>query len=437
MIQPTTRFGQMRPERSQVLDVQRKGKAFGKSSLNSTACNTTITPNCLKRLYNVQGFLLKDSETAGYAAFTNYLEEYPRYDDLALFEAEYAPYAKGENFTWTGISGGMLDQNSNNDSVEANLDLEYLLSVGYPVPVHAYSTGGRGPLLPDLDQPNANDSLNEPYLDFLDYILGQPDDELPHTLTTSYGEDEQSVPLRYRKRVCSMFGQLGARGVSILFSSGDTGVGSACQTNDGKNDTRFLPIFPAACPYVTAVGGTYQVQPERAVDFSSGGFSDTWPRPSWQDAAVSEYLNILGDQWKGLYNPNGRGFPDVAAQGYNYHVIDKGEETLVGGTSASAPTFAGIIALLNAALLEAGKSPLGFLNPWIYSKGYKGLTDIVNGGSTGCTGTDIYSGLPAPKVPFASWNATIGWDPVTGYGTPNFQKLLQLTMGSGSATLRH
>ena len=50
-----------------------------------------------------------------------------------------------------------------------------------------------------------------------------------------------------------MFAQLGARGVSVLFSSGDTGVGSACQTNDGKNTTRFLPIFPAACPFVTSV----------------------------------------------------------------------------------------------------------------------------------------------------------------------------------------
>ena len=55
---------------------------------------------------------------------------------------------------------------------------------------------------------------------------------------------------------CSMFAQLGARGVSVLFSSGDTGVGSACETNDGKNATRFLPIFPAACPFVTSVGGT-------------------------------------------------------------------------------------------------------------------------------------------------------------------------------------
>lgn len=95
--------------------------------------------------------------------------------------------------------------------------------------------------------------------------------------------------------------------------------------------------------------------------------------------------------------------------------------------SAAAPTFASVVANLNSARLSRRQPPLGFLNPFIYSIGYRGLTDIVNGGSDGCTGIDIYSGLPAPFVPFASWNATKGWDPVTGYGTPNLQKLLALS----------
>ena len=133
-------------------------------------------------------------------------------------------------------------------------------------------------------------------------------------------------------QTCSLFAQLGARGVSVIFSSGDTGVGSACQTNDGKNTTRFLPIFPAACPFVTSVGGTYHVQPEVAIAFSSGGFSDRFPRPSYQDAAVTNYLSILGDTWKGLFNPAGRGFPDVAAQSSRFVVVDGGAEIRVGGT---------------------------------------------------------------------------------------------------------
>jgi tripeptidyl-peptidase-1 len=84
---------------------------------------------------------------------------------------------------------------------------------------------------------------------------------------------------------------------------------------------------------VTSVGGTRFVEPEVAVSFSAGGFSDLFPRPSYQDVAVNEYLGILGDQWKGLYNPNGRGVPDVSAQASRFHVIEPGnEDILVGGT---------------------------------------------------------------------------------------------------------
>lgn len=326
----------------------------------------------------------------------------------------------------------MLPQNTANDSVEANLDIQYTVPLTSPgTENNFYSTPGRGLLIPDLDQPNPEANENEPYLDFFTFLTGLSDDELPQTLTTSYGEDEQSVPEQYSRTVCDMIGQLGARGVSVLFSSGDTGVGSACQTNDGKNTTRFLPTFPASCPYVTAVGGTHYVEPESAIYFSSGGFSDRFKRPKYQDKAVKDYLKILGGQWKGLYNPKGRGIPDIAAQGSRFRVIDKKKEISVGGTSASAPTVASVISLLNNARLSAGKPPLGFLNPMIYSKGFKGLNDITHGGSTGCTGTDIYSGLPAPFVPYASWNATKGWDPVTGYGTPDFEKLLKIVMSGG------
>lgn len=163
------------------------------------------------------------------------------------------------------------------------------------------------------------------------------------------------------------------------------------------------------------------------MSFSSGGFSDIWPRPLYQELAVTRYLRThLKDKWKGLYNPGGRGFPDVAAQGVRYHVFDNNQDRLVSGTSASAPTFAALISLLNNARLGKGLPPLGFLNPWLYSIGQAGLTDIIHAGSTGCTGKDMYSGLPTPFVPYASWNATRGWDPVTGLGTPLFDKLLGL-----------
>jgi tripeptidyl-peptidase I len=301
--------------------------------------------------------------------------------------------------------------------------------LSYPVPATYYTTGGLGLLVPDLDEPTQADNSNEPYLDFLHYMLALDDCELPQTLTASYGEDEQSVPEAYSRAVCSMYAQLGARGVSVIFSSGDTGPGSACLTNDGKNTTRFLPIFPASCPWVTSVGGTFNIQPEKAVFFSSGGFSDRFPRPQYQDEAVKTYLAGLGDQWQGLFNPEGRGFPDVAAQSLDFHIIDFGKDVLIAGTSASAPTFAALISLLNSLRLSAHQPGLGFLNPWLYSTAKTALNDITVGGSQGCTGTDAFSKLPAPFVPGAGWNATTGWDPVTGLGTPDFGKLKELVEG--------
>ncbi|KAH0559517.1 hypothetical protein GP486_003964 [Trichoglossum hirsutum] len=342
MIQPTTRFGQIRPQRSSAFSKDLFGYADGiaksdRLGFNNSfmSCNTTITPSCLKQLYNVGDFKA-DPHNGNRLGICGYLNEFAKFDALKVFLSEYAPEAAGSNFTVVSINGGRNDQNSTLPDEEANLDVQYGISMSHPVPNTYFTTGGLGPLVPDLDQPTAADNQNEPYLDFLHYILGLEDHELPQTLTTSYGEDEQSVPDSYSRTVCQMFGQLGARGVSVIFSSGDTGVGSACQTNDGKNTTRFLPIFPAACPWVTSVGGTFHVQPERAIFFSSGGFSDRFPRPQYQDTAVKDYLKLLGDQWKGLFNPNGRGFPDVAAQSSRFHFIDQGREGLIDGTRSVA-----------------------------------------------------------------------------------------------------
>ena len=77
------------------------------------------------------------------------------------------------------------------------MDVQYALSLSYLTPSKYYSTGGLGQLVPDLDQPDQANNQNEPYLDFLHYIIKLPDRELPKTLTTSYGEDEQSVPASY------------------------------------------------------------------------------------------------------------------------------------------------------------------------------------------------------------------------------------------------
>lgn len=90
-----------------------------------------------------------------------------------------------------------------------------------------------------------------------------------------------------------------------------------------------------------------------------------------------------------------------------------------------------MIALLNDARLRAGRPQLGFLNPWLYSIGSQGLTDITAGSAVGCTGIDGQTGqaiVGASVIPYASWNATKGWDPVTGLGTPDFSALLELAL---------
>ncbi|RYP91745.1 hypothetical protein DL770_002089 [Monosporascus sp. CRB-9-2] len=304
MIQPTTRFGQMRSQRSNVVEVLDKEEITPPSvllaanvptgELDVEFCNSTITPECLRALYKVND-TIGDAKSKSILGVGGFLEQYAKHDSLDLFLERYAPYAQIQNFTTYLVNGGRDDQNdTTHDDTEANLDIQYAAALGFDVDLRYYSTGGRGPLIPDLDQPDPDEVSNEPYLEFLTYMLDLDDDELPHTLSISYGEDEQSVPKTYARKVCAMFGALGARGTSVIFSSGDSGPGSACQTNDGNKTTRFMPMFPGACPFVTSVGGTTGVAPERAADFSSGGFSDVFERPAYQASAVSAYLEAQG-----------------------------------------------------------------------------------------------------------------------------------------------
>ncbi|EGD90397.1 hypothetical protein H112_01854 [Trichophyton rubrum D6] len=423
MVQPTTKFSAPRPELSSVFtsDLEMTSSA-------NVDCNVTITPDCIRELYKMGNtFAKKDPRNR--LGISGYLEQYARLDDFSTFIDMFVPSLKGTTFDFKSIDGAKNEQNSTLDSVEASLDVDYAIGLSGALSTY-YGTAGRGKLIPDLDQPNITENNNEPYIEQLFYLLDLPDSELPAVLSTSYGENEQSVPPTYSSVVCSLFGRLGARGVSVIFSSGDTGVGSACQSNDGKNTTKFNPIFPAACPFVTSVGGTHQINPEVAIHFSSGGFSERFARPWYQELDVRHYLGheLEKGKWDGMYNPQGRGFPDVSAQSYKFATRDHGKTIGVSGTSASAPLFAGVVSILNSIRLAHNKPRMGFLNPWLYTIGRSGFTDIVHGGSNGCTGTDMYSHLPTPYVPGASWNATKGWDPVTGLGTPNFEKLSKLVL---------
>ena len=198
---------------------------------------------------------------------------------------------------------------------------------------------------------------------------------------------------------------------------------------------------------ITSVGATQLMVSglEEAAFFSSGGFSNVFPTPSYQAFAVSQYLQALGSRNAGKFNITGRAFPDISAVGTDFQIMLNQTGILVNGTSASSPAFASTIALLNDRLIAAGKSPMGFLNPFLYSTGRFAFTDITIGSNPGTLsgdgsgvipgcGTPVSSTLLRPdmqlcrtkayRLHFQGFPALPGWDPVTGLGTPNFEKLL-------------
>jgi tripeptidyl-peptidase-1 len=424
LVQPTTIFARFKRQGSTIHDFGPaiENARFASGTIDSgygttvdASCNATITIKCLQQLYNAVGYSPKSAKKQSFG-ITSYLEEFVNNKDLQQFYADQRPDAVGSNYTLVSVAGGLNNQSYEEVGVEANLDSQFGFGLTYPIPAVAYTTAGRPPFKPDE---GTTENTNEPYAVWVDYVLSHPNP--PSVISTSYGEAEQTVPEAYARRVCASLAQLGARGVSLLFASGDGGVGDGvsdpntqqCHTNDGTNRTRFMPLFPAGCPYVTGVGGTTYV-PETAVFFSGGGFSDYWPRPWYQALAVGKYLahELPKGTYDGLYNPKGRGIPDVSAQAWHYRVFAAGRVISVGGTSASTPTFSGFVSLLNDARLSKGLSPLGFLNPFLYTRGVAGLHDITSGNNPGC-------GTPG-------FNATKGWDPITGLGTPDFIKLKSL-----------
>ena len=187
------------------------------------------------------------------------------------------------------------------------------------MPLTTYNTGGSLSYTPDAGTP---ENTNKPYLVWLHYVLGQSDADVPRVISTSLGENEQTVPQPYTQTVCAQSAQLVARGISLSFVSGDNGVGpnGTCVTDDGKDTPALLPAFPASCPFVTAVGGTQNSQPEIAgfnADNAlarSGSFSNYFARPSDQDSAIKSYLDILSDQSAGLFNRSDRGYTESQLQ---------------------------------------------------------------------------------------------------------------------------
>ncbi|KAJ7447479.1 subtilisin-like protein [Mycena latifolia] len=346
-----------------------------------------ITPTCLQKIYGIPS--APATQKNNKILVTGYLGVSPNQTDLSTFLKQFRPDIP-PNTTFNMIT---IDNATNQDPedvavlvLEADLDVEYTVGLATGVPVEFLSVGGRSD--------STFSDLATALLDTNTFLDGV--DNPPSVVTTSYGPMENQFESSVAKKICDSYMALGARGISVLFASGDGGVRGShdnssipgvCESNI------FIPVFPASCPYVTAVGATQGFDPEVAANLTGGGFSDLFPDP-------------------GTFNKSGRGYPDVAVQGGGLDFVFEGITIALGGTSFSSPIFASIIALINDRLVAAGKPVLGFLNPWIYNS--KAFTDIIEGHNSGFE-------CPTSSVAF---DATKGWDALTGVGSPVFDKLL-------------
>ncbi|KAI9450054.1 subtilisin-like protein [Lactarius psammicola] len=357
--------------------------------------NDDTTPSFLRWLYKTWGYTptATDRNKLGILGLGG---QYPSPWDLGAFMDKYR-YGAYATFFLEQVNGGGF--NPSNPGKEANLDIQYAEAIAYPTPHIFYSIG----VTPWGDD-------DDSYISWLNYILKQS--RIPQTISVSYGNEEKDYPIDHAIYECYLFAQLGARGVSVLFASGDYGVGKGdCNPKDGSGKVRFATLYPGTCPFVTSVGGTTGY-PEVAAGLSGGGFSSFFARPPYQQRVVSKFLEELGNQHQGLFNPFGRGVPDISAQALQLPIILGGDEYIMFGTSGSTTIVAGIISLLNDYRISQGKRPLGFLNFLLYGSALSGLNDITKGSNPGCN-TD---GFPA----------IAGWDPVTGLGTPDFERLQKI-----------
>ncbi len=229
----------------------------------------------------------------------------------------------------------------------------------------------------------------------------------PSIISISWGGPESSWTTQATQQMDQIFQQAAALGVTICCAAGDSG------SDDGVGDGKAHVDFPASSPNVLACGGTRLAVNGTAISSETvwnggsndgatgGGVSDRFGLPSWQAAAQVPPSVNAGSHV-------GRGVPDVAGDAdpqSGYAVLVDGQSTIVGGTSAVAPLYAGLIALLNQRL---GRS-VGFLNPILYQ--HATVARDVTSGNNAFNGAPGYSAGP-------------GWDACTGLGVVDGAQLL-------------
>ena len=245
---------------------------------------------------------------------------------------------------------------------------------------------------------------------FLDAITTAVHDSVrkPSVVSISWGGAESTWTAQSLTAYDQAFQDAGLLGVTVCCAAGDDG--SADNVTDGAAHVD----FPASSPNVLACGGTRLESSSGKITkevvwnhgagngATGGGVSDHFPLPTYQ-ASANVPVSVNPTHFKG------RGVPDISgdadpATGYQIRV--DGKNAVFGGTSAVAPLWAALIALINEQL---GK-PVGFLNTTLYAKGPGALRDIT-------VGTN------------GAYSAGAGWDACTGLGSPGGQALLTALQG--------
>ncbi len=201
-------------------------------------------------------------------------------------------------------------------------------------------------------------------------------------------------------------------GVTVTVAAGDDG------SSDGVKDGKLHVDFPASDPNVLACGGTKLIAANGEISSemvwnelksnegaTGGGVSNLFPLPTYQAKAGVPKNSETGFQGRGVPDVSGDADPETG-----YAVRVDGQNTVIGGTSAVAPLWAALIALLNQQL---GK-PLGFVNPLLYQLPESAFRDITTGNN------------PAYK-------AGADWDACTGLGSPNGTALVAALRGNVAA----
>ncbi|CAK7236917.1 hypothetical protein SCUCBS95973_009771 [Sporothrix curviconia] len=419
----------------------KQGAVINNALMDLSQCDTMITPACLQALYNTPaGSLAASNNTLGIVEYT---PQAILQSDLDLYFSQFQPKLQGKSPIIKLLDNAVIQTTNQSFSFngESALDLEFAMALIFPQQATLFQVGDLvqggsfNNLLDSLDGSycafdgggSTNAAVDGQYSNAVNCGTAAP----TNVISTSYSYNEGDLTAAYEQRQCNEYMKLGLQGVTIVYSSGDFGVagnGDSCidpATGAYNNGTSglFNPSFPGTCPYVTSVGATQLLNGTsvrgaeaacQKVIFSGGGFSNVFGMPSYQQKALQSYMATSPPPYgANRFNNSGtvRGYPDVSANGANYVTAVNGNFTLSFGTSASAPTFASIINLINEQRIKAGKSPVGFINPVLYANPQV-LNDITSGNNPGC-GTNGFTAVP-------------GWDPLTGLGTPNYPAMEQL-----------